>query len=184
MAWDQSTSGKRCIKAHQEDSTGYPYPWLNTHVCIDNTPLDKPFFYKKKAPGTLTTSPSSDSNECNIYCQSCRPQGVDARETCDVCMVYSRDCSQSKDVDFVKVKLITDDGKTPIAYALVDTGSLRNDFISRRLVSKLKLPIREANTIVCTGLDDQCSGAIETITARIQYFNEILGSEEAISLDH
>ena len=60
---------------------------------------------------------------------------------------------------------------------------MRNDFISRRLAYELKLPIREANTLVCTGLNNQCSGAIGTVTVRLQFHNEILRVQEIIELD-
>ena len=98
-------------------------------------------------------------------------------------MLYSRDGSQNKNVDLVQVKIITVDGINPKAYALIDTGSLRNDFISSRLVSKLKLPIRETNTMVCTGLNNQCSGAIGAVTVKLQFHNEILRAQEIVELD-
>jgi predicted aspartyl protease len=104
-------------------------------------------------------------------------------ETCDVCTIYSRDYSQDRDVDLVTVKVITVDGINLKVQALIDTGALRNDFISSRLVSRLKLPIRETNTKVCTGLNNQCSGAIGAVTVSLQYHNEVLRAQEIVELD-
>ena len=102
-------------------------------------------------------------------------------EDCDVCLVHSRRCDGHLETELVSVKLIMDGGQHEIS-ALLDIGSLHHDFISHRLVKKLNLQGTPANTLVCTGLHNQCSKAAEKIAVTIEIQDECSQQQETIEL--
>ena len=59
--------------------------------------------------------------------------------------------------------------------ALLDTGSLAGDYVSRRVVDKISLQpvISETSYTVCSGLDNQCYEVNTILLLCVSFFNEI-----------
>ena len=61
--------------------------------------------------------------------------------------------------------------------ALLDSGSLAEDFIAKRVVSQLKLEhhvVSNKSRTVCSGLDCKCYDLSNTLALYVFYFNELL----------
>ena len=59
--------------------------------------------------------------------------------------------------------------------ALLDTGSLAGDFVSRRVVDKFNLQpvISETSYTICSGLDNQCYEVNTIVLLGVSFFNEM-----------
>ena len=69
----------------------------------------------------------------------------------------------------------TDRGLRISALALLDTGCLVGDCISKEIVSKLNaqhLVVYNSNTVICSGFDNNCSDKFPTLIINISYLNE------------